>query len=253
MSDKSRAPALARAVLIMDILQKNRSCTISQLIATTGLPRSSVYVLIEEMAKLGLVRINADNTVQLWMKLISLGNSAAEFLNLRDIVTPHLEALMDTVECLAVHYGIMDNERAFYMVKKTSPRAGMQILSREGMPVNLVHAGLGKCLLAYQPPELRERLLSTLDYTPVTPNSITSAEALRAELANIRLQGWALDNNEGEAEIRCVAVPVFDPDNHLLGAISIVGTLSRFTPEAIPEVVVRAKQCALNISSSLIS
>lgn len=251
MTNKSRVPALDRAMSILNVLQKNHLCSVSEIITQTGLPRSTVYVLIDEMVSLGLIRRNHDSSVQLWMKLISLGNSAAEALDLKDVVNPHLDFLLKNIECLAVHFGIMDGDHAYYVIKKTSPKAGVRIMSREGAEISLVHAGLGKCLLAFQPSELRERLLSNLDYTPVTATSITSPEDLRRELASIRLQGWAFDNSEGEAEIRCVAVPVFDHEHNLLGAISIVGSFNKFTDDIIPKVVEITKRCASEITDSL--
>ena len=145
----------------------------------------------------------------------------------------------------------MDGEHAYYAIKKVSPRAAMRIMSREGMTVSLVHAGLGKCLLAFQETSLRERIINSLDYTPATETSIKTPDELRQELAKIRLQKWAFDDSEGEAEIRCVAAPVFDKENNLLGAISIVGTLNRFANDKIPAIVEMVKQCSQNITLSL--
>ena len=251
MNNKSRVPALDRAMSILNVLQKNHHCSISEIIYLTGLPRSTVYVLIDEMINLGLIRRNHDSSVQLWMKLISLGKAASESLDLKDIVTPHLEHLLNNIDCLAVHFGIMDGDHAYYVIKKTIPKAGVRLMSREGSEISLVHAGLGKCLLAFQSSELRERLISNLDYTQATATSITSPEALRRELASIRLQGWAFDNSEGEAEIRCVAVPVFDHERNLLGAISVVGSFNKFSAEIIPTIVEKVKKSAREITNNL--
>ena len=247
----SKVPALIRSLRILEFIQQRRHCTIADLISGLGLPRSSIYVLVDELNRQGLIRQNKDGTLQLWMKLISLGKSAAENLNLRDLITPQLEALMESVDCLAVHYGIMDGEKAYYALKLVSPRASMRIMSREGMEISLLHAGLGKCLLAFQSQALKERVISRLDYTKVTPTSIDNPDRLRSELAKICLDRWAFDNSEGEADIRCVAVPVFDHEQHLLGAISIVGTVSRFNDGELPQIVKLTQQCALNIEQSL--
>lgn len=252
MNSKSRVPALDRAMSILNVLQKNHHCSVSEIIYLTGLPRSTVYVLIDEMINLGLIRRNHDSSVQLWMKLISLGKAASESLDLKDIVNPHLEYLLNNIDCLAVHFGIMDGDHAYYVIKKTSPKAGVRLMSREGSEISLVHAGLGKCLLAFQSSELRERLISNLDYTHATVTSITTPEALRRELASIRLQGWAFDNSEGEAEIRCVAAPVFDHEHNLLGAISVVGSFNKFTSEVIPAIVEKVKKSAREITNNLL-
>nr|MCR5535827.1 hypothetical protein [Succinivibrio sp.] len=169
--------------------------------------------------------------------------------NLEDLVRPELHWLLSEVDCLAVHYGVMEGLKAFYALKCVSPRASMQIMSREGMEVSLLHAGLGKCLLAYQSAEVQDIILERLDYTKVTPTSLSSPEALRAELTKIRAQGWAFDNSEGEAEIRCVAVPVFGRERQLLGAVSLVGTVTRFKTEELPALVKVTQECVRRIEA----
>ena len=251
MTSKIRVPAVERALAILEVLQKNQRCTISELISLTGLPRSSVYVLVDDMVKLRLLRQNSDKTVQLWMKLISLGNSAANSLDLKELISPYLERLITTIDCLAINFGIMDDDKAFYVLKRTSPNTGMKVLSREGAEISLVHTALGKCLLAYQDSVLRERLVKNLDYTQATANSISNPESLRKELANIRYRGFAYDNGEQGLEIRCVAVPVFDLDNHLLGAISIVGTINKFSADRLPNIVEKLKLCSQQVTQGL--
>lgn len=101
---------------------KNHRCTISEIISLTGLPRSSVYVLVDDMVKLRLLRQNSDKTVQLWMKLVALGNSASDSLDLKEIISPYLDKLITSIDCLAVHFGIMDDDKAFYVLKRPVPK-----------------------------------------------------------------------------------------------------------------------------------
>lgn len=247
MDVNSRVPALNRCFEILNILQKGPA-SMSELINLSGFPRSSCYLLVEEMTNLGLIRQKQDGQYQLWMRLISLGQSALHMLDIREIVEPYLSSLVESVNCLAVHYGIMDGDKAFYLIKKTSPKSGLSIRSREGMEISLIHAGLGKCLLAFQDDVIKERVLREIDYTPATETSITNEKDFRVELANIQLQGWAFDDSEGESEIRCVAAPVFDQNNTMIGAVSITGLNSVFNDDAIPGIVTKVKQCARNIS-----
>ena len=67
MTSKIRVPALERALAILEVLQKNQRCTISELISLTGLPRSSVYVLVDDMVKLRLLRQNSYKSVKFWI------------------------------------------------------------------------------------------------------------------------------------------------------------------------------------------
>ena len=247
-----RVPALERALRILEVLQKNRRCTISELISLTSLPRSSVYVLVDDMIKLRLLRQNSDKTIQLWVKLVSLGSSAQESLDLSEIISPYLEKLIDSVDCLVANFGIMDDDKAYYVALKTSPHSNMRILSRQGGEISLVHSAIGKCLLAYQESVRRESILNSLDYTKKTANSIATPQALRKELASIHNRGFAYDNGECNLEIRCIAVPIIDLDGHLIGAISVSGTISKFVSDKLPSIVEMVKKTANQITSNLL-
>ena len=247
-----RVPALERALRILEVLQKNRRCTISELISLTSLPRSSVYVLVDDMIKLRLLRQNSDKTIQLWVKLVSLGSSAQESLDLSEIISPYLEKLIDSVDCLVANFGIMDDDKAYYVALKTSPHSNMRILSRQGGEISLVHSAIGKCLLAYQESVRRESILNSLDYTKKTANSIATPQALRKELASIHNRGLAYDNGEGNLEIRSIAVPIIDLDGHLIGAISGSGTISKFVSDKLPSIVEMVKKTANQITSNLL-
>ncbi len=250
MSEKSRVPALERFTKVLQVLCEQQR-TAGELLKLTGMPKSTLYILLDEMESYGYIRQNADGKYQLWSRLISLGEKARESIDIKDMVSPALQMLLSQVDCLAVHYGEMNKNHAYYIIKKISPKAGMSILSREGMEVNLVHAGLGKCLLAFQDDETVNSIIPKLDFTPKTATSIKSERELREEIARIRKQKWAFDNSEGEEEIRCVAVPVFTRTGRFIGAISIVGTLNQFSDDKLDNIVSKTVECSKNISSSL--
>lgn len=250
MTEKSRVPALERFTRILEILCEQQRSS-GELLKLTKMPKSSLYLLLDEMESYGYIRQNIDGKYQLWSRLINYGEKASESIDIKDMVSPALEMLLSQVECLAVHYGEMSKNHAYYIIKKVSPKAGMTILSREGMEVNLVHAGLGKCILAFQDDETINRIIPKLDFTPKTATSIKSERELRNEIAKIREQNWAFDNSEGEEEIRCVAVPVFTRTKRFIGAISIVGTLNQFSDDKVNNIVSKTIECAKNISSSL--
>ena len=132
MEEKSRVPALARCMAILSYLEKHKKCTISELVNALQLPRSSGYVLVDEMLKQGLINQDKNGNLQLWMRLIELGSCASRNIDLRDKIVPSLSSLLDSVDCLAVHYGIMEGDRGYYVIKLESPRAGMLLKSREG-------------------------------------------------------------------------------------------------------------------------
>ena len=247
---QTRVPALNRSLDIMRFIKKHPRCTTSDIVKALNYPRSSIYVLLEELQNLGFIKLNNKGEVQLWMTLIELGSSAKRNLDLRDIIVPHLNTLLDSIDCIAVHYGIMDGDKGFYAIKLDSPHSSMSIMSHEGLEISLVHAGLGKCLLAFQDEDVKNRIVKNLDYKKATETSIDNPKALREELDVIRVRGWAFDNSEGEESIRCVAAPIFY-DDRIIGAISIVGMVHKYTDDVIPYIVEKTMKCAKSIQNSI--
>src|SRR5699024_8298944 len=103
---------------------------------------------------------------------------------------------------------------------------------------------LGKAILAYLPQERIEEIIEQSELVQYTSQTITTREELLNELEQIRDQGYAFDNEEKIAGLKCVAAPVIDPDGRVLGALSISGPSSRMTGERfadeLPEMVTRS-------------
>jgi hypothetical protein len=102
-----------------------------------------------------------------------------------------------------------------------------------GSRVPLHCSASGKLFMAWMPPVQRNRLLGHLQYKSYTPNTITTRLRLEAELARVRAQGYALDNEEYLDGLVCVAVPVFDPRSRqkVRGSVAVQAPASRFPIE----------------------
>lgn len=85
--------------------------------------------------------------------------------------------------------------------------------------------------LAWQPAAVQKSIIEELVWEQMTPTTITHPQRLYEELARIRRQGWSYDNGEDYADVRCVAAPVFNANNELTAAISVVGTRLQINEE----------------------
>lgn len=249
--EKSRVPALNRCLKLIELISGADNLTVNELSALSKIPKSSVYVLLDEMEKQRLVRHKSDGTYQLWVRIIELGQLASAKLDLREIVTEALRPLMDEIDCLALNFGIMDGDEGYYLIKMSNPRCSVSVRSKAGGKLSLVRDGLGKCLLAFQPMHVRMRLLPLLDYVRVTQTSITTPTALRQELSKIRKQGWSLGNGENEFGGRSVSAPVFGTGKILIGAVSVQGLANQLSDEVIPKYVETITRCAHSLSTKL--
>lgn len=249
MENSNKAPALHRAMSILELLEKQGKCGAADIISHLALPKSSAYLLLEEMKKLKLLRQDSQGNYQLWVRLVALGHAASSQLDLPEMARKHLMCLMEDTGLLC-HFGILDGSSAYYILKVES-YSTITVRSHEGKVIALNRSGVGKCLLAWQSPAELARIWPALEFTRETATTITDPVAFRQELARIREQGWAFDDSEDVEGVRCVAAPVFGTDGTLIGAISAVGARHQLEDARIAELVGKVRACAKAISAAL--
>jgi DNA-binding IclR family transcriptional regulator len=93
--------------------------------------------------------------------------------------------------------------------------------------------------------------LQRVDLRPFTRHTLTAKEKIIQEMKRIRTRGIAVDNEEMEEGVRCVAVLIFDHNNLPAASISISGAAMRVTPDRVEHFGELIKACALTISREL--
>lgn len=115
-----------------------------------------------------------------------------------------------------------------------------------------MHAsGIGKALLAEMDDARLQRALAGKTLTAFTPHSITHLDALRADLAQVRARGYAVDAEERNIGMRCIAAPVFDIHQEAVAGISVSGPTSRVGLEDIERLSVAVRAAAADLSATL--
>lgn len=151
----------------------------------------------------------------------------AYILKMREQAMPLVHMLREQVR-ETVHLAVLDEDqmRLLYL-DKLGGEQGLEMMSRAGGTAPLSCTGLGKVLLAFEPPERVEGWFKTQTIPQFTETTITDVDTLMAELAAIRRDGFGLDREEHERGIRCIAAPVFGPDGRVIAAISVTGPSQR--------------------------
>lgn len=248
----SKIPAVDKTVQVIDAIIANGPCSVVRIIESTGIPRSTAYTLVSEMERLGLIAEDLDGNYELGLKLIAIGAAALRSLPLPQAVKPYLERLLDVTPSIAAYFGTMSGGHGNFIAKVESPqRSHITAKSQVGQTTDPVHSGMGKCLFAYQDPEIIREQLPCLDYTPITPSSLADQETLERDLIGIRERGYALNDSEDDPLIRSLAAPVFNARGELLGAFSVVGTLASFDYENLSLVADQLKGVAAEMSAQL--
>lgn len=226
MSDSNapNAAAVERAVAILEYLDSSRrGLNISELSRRLGIPKSSTHVIILTLERLGYVQKRADSLqYTLGLKAYGLGQGLVRGLSIAEMAIPHMRALAEHLR-LPAHLAIPDGDQGVCIQKADSPGL-IKFDTYVGRRMDLHCTAIGKILLAWGPPSLLERLLAKPHYIRHTHNTITSPAALLREIQLVRRRRWAMDNEEEEIGVRCLAVPVFEDPGRFVAGLSITGT-----------------------------
>ena len=206
------------------------TASLSDLAAACGLPTPTLHRLANTLADRGYLRQAPDRRYSLGSRLVPLGTDAHVLLGERAL--PVLRGLAE-LSGESANLAVLTKGRAEY-VAQAPGRHAMRIFTEVGNRVALHCTGVGKALLAAIPPAQASRLIGTAPLAARTSATITDPDVLQAEIALIRARGYALDEGEMEAGVRCVAVGM--PGTTPM-ALSVSGPTARMTDDLIATVV----------------
>jgi DNA-binding IclR family transcriptional regulator len=229
---ESGVRSLVRAFELLEHLgDAGGEMTLSELTEASGLPMPTTYRLIRTLVEGGYVRQDASRRYSLGPRLIRLGEAASRLLGAR--ARPVLAELVKEVGETA-NMALLEGDEAVYVAQVPSQHS-VRMFTEVGRRVKPHCTGVGKALLAQLPPRIAGEILVRTGLPAATSHTITDRSRLMAELEKIRRQGYALDDEEQELGVRCVAVPVAGAP--ALAAISVSGPQGRLTREVITAVV----------------
>jgi IclR family acetate operon transcriptional repressor len=249
-ADRAAAPlstTVAKAFTVVDALaaQSDQGISLSDLSLQLHMPKSTVHRYLATLTQLGLAERRDDDRFRLGTKVIELAGSFLANSDLRNEGQSVLDALAaETDE--TVHLAVPSGTEVVYIAKVESKHA-LRMYSYIGAKLPMYCTALGKAILAFGPPG-RTREVLARKLKPRTPHTITSPDALLAELATIRSQGYALDDEENELGIRCVSAPIFDYTRQAIAAMSISGPSNRMGRERCRELSPLVRESAQRVS-----
>ena len=217
---------VAKALGIIDILasRAENGISLTELSAILSMPKSTAYRYLSTLLELGLAeRTNLDR-FYLGTKVIELAGSFLANSDLRNESQPILTELAE-MSSETIHLAMPSGTEVVYIAKIES-RHAWGMLSHIGTRQPMYCTALGKSILAFSDPKLLQEVLAGPPKSR-TSNTITSAEALEAELAMVRSRGFAIDDEENEDGICCVGAPIIDYASKAIAAISISGPRER--------------------------
>ncbi|MGD0915356.1 MAG: IclR family transcriptional regulator [Thermodesulfobacteriota bacterium] len=246
---------IERASFILDILGENpQGIAIRELSAKIKLPKGTTHRLLSSLSYFGYVRQDPKTrNYFLGLKLVELGNLLLSQLDLRKEAEPLLRDLAERTK-ETVHMVFLDRNEIVYIDKVELDRhpSGLRMASRVGLRNPAHSCAVGKVLLAHLPAKELDRIINAKGLPKRTENTITDPIQFREHLKLVRTQGYAIDDEENEKGVRCIAAPVFNEAGKAVAAISISTLAFRITKKVIQDSLRKeVRETALKISQRL--
>jgi IclR family acetate operon transcriptional repressor len=239
--------AIAKVTAVVEALAHDHS--ISGIGRRTGLPVSTVHRILQELNELGWVRNVGDHGYVLGARLLSLAGQAAEGDIVGRVARPILNQLSE--QCgYAAHFAVRSGDEAVY-VDKVEGRRSYHMRSRIGLAIPLHCTGIGKALLANLPADEVRAILTRTGMPAMTPHTFTDPEQLLAHLETVREQRCAIDDEENEPNIRCVAAAVIDHRGVAVGGLSVSGLAFELDTDRLNQLVPLVRGAARAVTASL--
>jgi IclR family acetate operon transcriptional repressor len=234
------APAPGGADRVLRVLatlaHHPRGITLDQLAQELGAPKPSVHRALATLARAGLAdQERPGGSYRLGLEFLRLAFAFYEAWDDQAAVQPALDALAQRFGETA-HYARLDGSQVVYIAKVTPSVEGVRMTSIVGGRNPAHCTGVGKALLAHDLLDRAAVERYVAEHGPLeqrTPSTVVDAEALHAELALIRRNGYAVDREESERGINCIAFPVFFASLQRPGGAISVAAVAQRTPLSV--------------------
>lgn len=246
-----RVQVLDRALAALDVLAAHpNECSLVELCTALKLHKSTVHRLMMVLEQHRLVDKSPDNgKYRLGLKLFELGSKAIVALDVRELAGPYLLRLQrETQE--TVNLGVLDQGDVLYVAKIDSHQT-LRMVARVGHRYPAYCTALGKAMLAGLSDDEVDAVASKFVMKAKTPTTLTTKEALKADLDLIRRRGYAIDDEENEQGARCVGAAVRDYMGQPRAAISVSAPAVRMDKSKLEEAARAVIRAALDLSRDL--
>ncbi len=238
---------LERTFALLDVLAaQNEPVALKDISERTGLHPSTAHRILNDLAAGRFVDRPEPGSYRLGMRLLELGNLVKARLDVREAAVGPMRELHRLTN-QPVNLSMRQGDEIVYIERAYSERSGMQVVRAIGGRAPLHLTSVGKLFLAYDEPARVRAYATRTGLAGHTRNSITELPRLERELAQVRQNNIARDDEELEVGVRCMAAGVFDDQNRLVAGLSVSAPADRLDEAWLDKV----KATAAQISSEL--
>ena len=199
--------------------------TLTEMAGRTDMDRAKARRFLLTLESLGYVRRDGRH-FELTPRVLELGHAFQSSNQYRAVIQHYLQDITAEIG-ESCSLSVLDGTEVVYVVRSAAPHRLMAITLSVGTRLSAAYTSMGRVLLAQLPLEKLNSLLGEIRLQSHTPTSLTDMDALLAELARVRQQGYSIVDQELDLGLRSVATPVFAGNGDLLGAINISTNAAR--------------------------
>lgn len=219
----------------------------SALARQSGFPLSTAHRLLGTLVREGYAKFDPSTKhYTVGLRIFQLAQSVAVAYGFAGMTRPILEGV-SAITQEATLLAVLDGERQLYVHTIPGPRQ-VSVVGEPGTHGPLHCTAVGKVLIAFSPPALREHLVSTIALDSCTAKTITARAEFRAEIERVRARGYAVADEEHELEIRAISVPVF-VNKEVVAAVATAAPAFRASIEQLVEFVPQLEEAARSLAT----
>jgi len=204
----------------------------AELARQAGFPLSTAHRLMGALVRDGFASFDQDTKrYQLGLRIFQLARQVLQARGLTGQAKPVLEEV-SSVTKEATLLAVRDGERQLYLYSFEGPQQ-VRVVGEAGKHGPLHCTSQGKVLVAFAEPSVREYLVENLPLDPAGPKAITSRSRFRKEIEEVRERGWAVADEEHEAGIRAIGVPVMGHDDVAAAALATAAPAFRMSVDEL--------------------
>jgi IclR family transcriptional regulator, KDG regulon repressor len=243
--------SVSRALDIVTLVSaKKGGLGVTEIANQIDINKSSVYRILSTLVQYGYIEQDKDTgRYKLGYKFLEVSSRLLESIDLRAEAKPYLQEL-ETMTNEVIHLVVYDQGEVVY-IEKLEGNETLRMHSKVGKRAPMHCTSVGKAILAHLPSSTVEDILERKGMPVHTDKTITSKEDFFQELIHVKQKGYALDLEENEYGITCIAVPIFDHLGKVIAAASISGPTMRMADERLELLKMRMLHTGKQISTRL--
>jgi IclR family transcriptional regulator, KDG regulon repressor len=243
--------SVSRALDIIQLVSlKKEGLGVTEIANQIDINKSSVYRILSTLARYGYIEQDSETgRYKLGYKFLEISSKLLESIDLRKEAKPFLQKLENETNEV-IHLVVYDQGEVVY-IEKLEGNETLRMHSKVGKRAPMHCTSVGKAILANLPSSVVLDILDRKGLPMHTKNTITNKDAFLKELIRVKQQGYALDLEENEYGIRCIAAPIFDHLGKVIAAVSVSGPTIRMTDERLKQLQPRMIEIGKQISARL--